>query len=196
MTAIEATADRGAERVPVLGLTVLYDARCTLCVFVREWLGRQRQLVPLDFVAAGSDEARRRFPALDHRATLAEITVVGDAGQVYRGSAAWVVCLWALREHRPLAHRLSTPAGARLARRAVLAAAKWRGVEQGSGTRGAGPQPRWGGSIYSSADGWTYDPRHGWTYTAPRPPSHSGAAPGAPSPALPDGCDSGTCPTG
>jgi predicted DCC family thiol-disulfide oxidoreductase YuxK len=209
MTAIEATADRGAERVPVRGLTVLYDARCTLCVFVREWLGRQRQLVPLDFVPAGSDEARRRFPALDHRATLAEITVVGDAGQVYRGSAAWVVCLWALREHRPLAHRLSTPTGARLARGAVLAAAKWRGVEQGSGTRGAAAQSRWGGSIYSSADGWTYDPRHGWTYTAPRPDARSGAAPGAPtpaaapdgppgspSPALPGGCDSGTCPTG
>ncbi|MDG5803252.1 DCC1-like thiol-disulfide oxidoreductase family protein [Streptomyces ossamyceticus] len=207
MTAIEATADRGAERVPVRGLTVLYDARCTLCVFVREWLGRQRQLVPLDFVPAGSDEARRRFPALDHRATLAEITVVGDAGQVYRGSAAWVVCLWALREQRPLAHRLSTPAGARLARGAVLAAAKWRGVEQGSGTRGPGAQPQWGGSIYSSADGWTYDPRHGWTYSAPQPrpatPSGSptpaadpGGPPGAPSPALPDGCDSGTCPTG
>ncbi|WP_055543276.1 thiol-disulfide oxidoreductase DCC family protein [Streptomyces neyagawaensis] len=167
MTAIEATVDRGAERVPVRGLTVLYDARCTLCVFVREWLGRQRQLVPLYFVAAGSDEARRRFPALDHGATLAEITVVGDSGQVYRGSAAWIVCLWALREHRPLAHRLSTPAGARLARGAVLAAAKWRGVEQGSGTRAAGTRPQWGGGIYSSADGWTYDPRRGWTYTAP-----------------------------
>ncbi|SPF02343.1 thiol-disulfide oxidoreductase DCC family protein [Streptomyces sp. MA5143a] len=205
MTAIEATVDRGAARVPVHGLTVLYDARCTLCVFVREWLGRQRQLVPLDFVAAGSDEARRRFPALDHRATLAEITVVGDAGQVYRGSAAWVVCLWALREHRPLAHRLSTPAGARLARRAVLAAAKWRGVEQGSGTREAGARPQWGGGIYSGADGWTYDPRHGWTYTAPRPDAPSGAPspaaapggpPGTPTPALPGGCDSGTCPTG
>lgn len=64
-------------------------------------------------MAAGEEEARRRFPSLDHRATLDEITVVGDAGQVYRGSASWVVCLWTLREHRPLAHRLSTPAGPR-----------------------------------------------------------------------------------
>ncbi|GAB2947669.1 thiol-disulfide oxidoreductase DCC family protein [Streptomyces heilongjiangensis] len=210
MTAIETTADRGAERVPVRGLTVLYDARCTLCVFLREWLGRQRQLVPLDFVPAGSDEARRRFPVLDHRATLAEITVVGDAGQVYRGPAAWVVCLWALREHRPLAHRLSTPAGARLARGAVLAAAKWRGVAYGSGTRaalgqgGAGARQQGGGGVHSRADGWTYDPRHGWTYTAPppRPDAPSGAAlggaaaPDAPSPALPGGCDGGACATG
>lgn len=184
MAAIAATADRGAERVPVRGLTVLYDARCSLCVFLREWLGRQRQLVPLDFVAAGSEEARRRFPSLDHRATLEEITIVGDGGQVYRGSAAWVVCLWALREHRPLAHRLSTPAGAGLARGAVLAATKWRGAHYG---RGAGNP---GGSVPYGGDGWAYDPRRGWTYTAP------GARPGAPSPAFPDGCDSGTCPTG
>jgi hypothetical protein len=105
-------------------------------------------------VAAGSDEARRRFPGLDHRATLDEITVVGDAGQVYRGAAAWVVTLWALREHRPLAHRLSTPAGARLARGAVLAAAKWRGAQ-------------WGGTAHRRMDGWSYDPRWGWAYSPP-----------------------------
>ncbi|MGW1028098.1 thiol-disulfide oxidoreductase DCC family protein [Streptomyces sp. NPDC002577] len=175
MTAVATAADRGrdARGVPVRGLTVLYDARCSLCTFVRDWLVRQRQLVPLELVPAGSDEARRRFPSLDHRATLEEITVVGDAGQIYRGSAAWIVCLWALREHRPLAHRLSTPAGARLARGAVLAAAKWR--ESHSGTAKAGAQ--WGGSAYYRGDGWQYHPRYGWTYTPP-------------------GCDSGTCATG
>ena len=161
-----ATEDRGAERGPVLGLTVLYDARCGLCAFVREWLGRQRQLVPLEFVAAGSGEAQQRFPSLDHRATLEEITVVGDGGQVYLGPAAWVVCLWALREHRPLAHRLSTPAGARLARGAVLAAAKWRGAHAGGD-----------GGSRAELEGWTYDRRHGWLY---RPPG---------------GCDTGTCAT-
>lgn len=162
-----ATRDRDAARVPVRGLTVLYDAQCPLCRFIRGWLQRQRQLVPLEFVAAGGEEARRRFPSLDHRAALDEITVVGDAGQVYRGPAAWIVCLWALREQRPLAHRLSTPTGARLAKGAVLAAAKWRESHGGS---------RWDGSVYRRGDGWTYDPRNGWTYPPP-------------------GCDSGTCAT-
>uniref|UniRef100_UPI0038D3E06E thiol-disulfide oxidoreductase DCC family protein n=1 Tax=Streptomyces shenzhenensis TaxID=943815 RepID=UPI0038D3E06E len=97
MSAVTATADRDAPRVPVHGLTVLYDAECSLCTFLRDWLGRQPQLVPLDLVPAGSEEARRRFPDLDHSATLDEVTVVGDAGQVYRDTAAWIVVLWALR---------------------------------------------------------------------------------------------------
>lgn len=112
--------------IPVRGLTVLYDQDCPLCAFVRGWLARQRQLVPLDLVPAGSPEARDRYPELDHDATLREITVVGDAGQVYQGQAAWVVCLWALSDHRPMSHRLSGPAGAPFARAALLAAAKYR----------------------------------------------------------------------
>ncbi|MEU5507034.1 thiol-disulfide oxidoreductase DCC family protein [Streptomyces fungicidicus] len=155
--------DRGAPRVPVRRLTVLYDAECSLCAFVRDWLVRQRQLVPLELVPAASEAARTRFPGLDHGSTLEEITVVGDGGQVYRGAHAWIVTLWALREHRGLAHRLSTPAGARLAKGAVLAAAKWRGTVSG-----------WGGGVYRRGDGWTYDPREGWSYASP-------------------GCVSGTC---
>lgn len=153
---------------PVRRLTVLYDAECSLCTFLRAWLVKQPQLVPLEMVPAGSEEARRRHPDLDHGATLDDITVVGDAGQVYRGTAAWVVTLWALREHRGLAHRLSTPAGARLAKGAVLAAAKWRGAQQG-GTQ-------WGGRGYRRAEGWSYDPSQGWTYYPPN-------------------CDDGTCAT-
>jgi predicted DCC family thiol-disulfide oxidoreductase YuxK len=171
VTAVTTAAGPGrdAARVPVRGLTVLYDARCPLCTFLRDWLVRQRQLVPLELVAAGSEEAGRRFPGLDHAATLEEITVVGDAGQVYRGGAAWVVTLWALADHRPTAHRLSTPAGARLARGAVLAAAKWR---EGQRARREGA---WGGSTYAGSDGWSYDRTVGWTY---HPPA----------------CDGGTCP--
>lgn len=148
--------DRGAPRVPVRRLTVLYDAQCSLCAFVRDWLVRQPQLVPLEPVPAASEAARARFPGLDHGSTLEEITVVGDGGQVYRGAHAWIVTLWALREHRPLAHRLSTPSGARLAKGAVLAAAKWREARSG-----------WGGGVYRRGDGWTYDPRDGWSYTPP-----------------------------
>ncbi|WP_406332442.1 thiol-disulfide oxidoreductase DCC family protein [Streptomyces sp. NBC_00203] len=167
MAGASATRDRDAARVPVLGLTVLYDAQCSLCTFLRGWLAKQPQLVPLRLVPAGSDEARALFPSLDHRATLEDITVVGDGGQVYRGAAAWVVTLWALREHRPLAHRLSTPAGARFAKGAMLTAAKWRETQSREG---------WGGGVYQRGDGWVYDPSSGWTY---QPPA----------------CDSGTCST-
>ncbi|WP_426498957.1 thiol-disulfide oxidoreductase DCC family protein [Streptomyces sp. D54] len=113
---------------PVRRLTVLYDARCPLCVHLRHWLQRQRQLVPLDLVPAGSAEARRRFPELDHAATLAEITVVGDLGQVYREASAWIVCLWALAKYRSRAHWLTTPAGRPFARGTVLAAARYRSL--------------------------------------------------------------------
>ncbi|MFD0307080.1 thiol-disulfide oxidoreductase DCC family protein [Streptomyces sp. NPDC127119] len=168
--------DRDAVRVPVRGLTVLYDAQCSLCAFLRDWLVRQRQLVPLELVAAGSAEATRRYPGLDHAATLDEITVIGDAGQIYRGTAAWVVTLWALADHRPMAHRLSTPAGARLARGAVLAAARWR---EGQRARREGywdgRNGQWGGRTYVAADGWTYDQTVGWVYEPPA-------------------CDGGTCP--
>ncbi|MFD7899361.1 thiol-disulfide oxidoreductase DCC family protein [Streptomyces sp. NPDC059743] len=113
-------------RTPVHRLTVLYDAQCPLCVHVRHWLLRQRQLVPIELVPAASQEARQRYPDLDHGSTLKEITVIGDRGQIYRGTAAWIVCLWALAEHRPKAHWLATPVGAPFAKVTVLAAAKYR----------------------------------------------------------------------
>jgi predicted DCC family thiol-disulfide oxidoreductase YuxK len=112
--------------VPVTGLTVLYDAQCPLCVHLRQWLIKQRQLVPLTLVPAGSQAAHERFPGLDHRATTEELTVVGDRGQIYRGPAAWIVCLWALADHRAKSHWLATPAGAPFVRAAMLSAAKYR----------------------------------------------------------------------
>ena len=155
----DVAADRDDTYVPVRRLTVLYDAGCGLCEYLGGWLVRQPQLVPLDLVPAGSDAARERFPDLDHAATLDEITVVGDGGQVYRDTAAWIVVLWALREHRPLAYRLSTPSGQRMARKAVLAAAKLR--EAGWGRdRDDG----WGGEVYDRDKGWVYDSQIGWMY--------------------------------
>lgn len=138
----------GDGRWSVERLTVLYDAQCSLCAHLRQWLVNQRQLVPLDLVPADSAEAHRRFPDLDHAATLEEITVIGDRGQVYRSTAAWIVCLWALAEHRPKAHWLTTPAGRPFARATVLAAARYRsltaepcrGGESGA-CRAEGPGP-------------------------------------------------------
>lgn len=124
-------------------LTVLYDPACRLCAFAAGWLRRQRQLVPLDLVPAGSRQARTRFPDLDHAATRREVTVIGDAGQVFTGDAAWVVCLWALADRRKLAHDLSTGPGRRMARAAVLAAAKYRESTADRGPAPVPPVPPW-----------------------------------------------------
>lgn len=90
-------------------LTVLYDIRCALCRRARAWLDDQSKYVPLEYVAAGSQEARRRFPGLDHDNTLVDLTVVGMNGEVYHGAKAWIMCLWALKKYRGTALRLATP---------------------------------------------------------------------------------------
>ena len=107
-------------------LTVLYDGGCPLCRAACRWLAGRAQLVPLEFVEAGSTTARRRFPGLDHSRTLAEVTVVADTGAVYSGDSAWLVCLWALDGYRSLAMRLASPRLRPLARRVVRAAAAIR----------------------------------------------------------------------
>lgn len=100
-------------------LTVLYDVRCALCRRARSWLTDQPKYVPMAFVAAGSREARRRFPDLDHDSTLEELTVIGWKGEVYRGAKGWVMCLWALERYRSAALRMSSPEMLPVARRLV-----------------------------------------------------------------------------
>lgn len=167
---------RAIPRRPLRGLTVLYDPRCKLCSFVADWLARQRQLVPIDLVPTGSGEALRRFPELDHAATAKEITAVGDQGQVYRGDNAFIVCLWALAGHREFAHTLTRPAGRRLARAAVLSAAKYRGTTS-HGALAHRPARPPGKVTYGMAPGWTYDRVTGWSQ-APGPSPEPNPEPG------------------
>jgi predicted DCC family thiol-disulfide oxidoreductase YuxK len=107
-------------------MTVLYDAGCRLCRSAQSWLASRRQAVPLEFVPAGSNAARRRFPELNVDATLRDLTVVTDGGLVYCGDAAWLACLWSLSHYRTLAERLASPALLPLARRAIAMAAAAR----------------------------------------------------------------------
>lgn len=100
-------------------LTVLYDIRCALCRRARSWLEKQAKYVPLEFVAAGSQDTRRRFPGLDHDNTLVDLTVVGINGEVYYGAKAWLMCLWSLRKYRALSLRLATPELMPTAKRAI-----------------------------------------------------------------------------
>ena len=106
--------------------TVLYDAGCPICRAARGWLENRAQLVPLGFVPAGSAEARRRFPGLDHAATLRELTVIADSGEVYVADGAWLACLWALTDYRGMAERLGSPRLLPAARRFIAAAAAVR----------------------------------------------------------------------
>lgn len=113
-------------------LTVLYDAQCPLCRAFSTWLATQATFVPLDLVPAGTPEARRRFPELDHARTLEEVTVVAATGQVWTGAHAWVMCLWATATHRARAESLATPAGLPMARAAAYVAA---GIRSATSTR-------------------------------------------------------------
>lgn len=89
-------------------LTVLYDARCGLCSTARRWLEGQRQIVPLELLAADSADARRRYPTLAV-AEPEELVVISDEGDVYRGAHAWVMCLWALDDYRDWSFRFARP---------------------------------------------------------------------------------------
>ena len=111
----------GGARREQLQLTVLYDERCPLCRRLRDWLARRPTLAPVEFVAAGSPEAHRRFPALDHARTAQVLTVVASDGAVYEEERAWLVCAWTLPAWQPVAERL---AGGRLRRQIAAVATR------------------------------------------------------------------------
>jgi predicted DCC family thiol-disulfide oxidoreductase YuxK len=99
-------------------LHVIYDARCELCRRCRVWLARQSAFVPLVFIPLQSPELAARFPGIERLRPEKEIVVIGDDGEVWQGGAAWVMCLWALREYREWSLRLAHPLLLPLARRA------------------------------------------------------------------------------
>jgi hypothetical protein len=81
----------------------------------RDWLGEQRSLVPMRFVACTSDEARTRYASVPWLGE--ELVVASDDGDVWAGPAAFIVCLWALEEWREWSYTLSGSAFAPLAER-------------------------------------------------------------------------------
>ena len=93
----------------MFALTVLYDPECGLCRRAHEWLAEQSKLIELSFVQCVSDEARRRFPQLNHDLTKQDLTVIGDDGAVYFGPKAWLMVLWSLTRYREWSYRLATP---------------------------------------------------------------------------------------
>ena len=102
-------------------LTVLYDATCAMCRQCREFLSRQPAWIPLDFVPLQTLDLETRFPGISAYHPEKEILVITDEGAVYQGGAAWIMCLYALREYREWSFRLASPALLPFARRAVAA---------------------------------------------------------------------------
>src|SRR3989442_14987325 len=100
-------------------LTFISDPECGLGRHAEECLEEQRKLMQLVFVPCRSEEARRRFPHLDHELTAKDLTVISDQGAVYVGPKAWLMVLWALCQYREWAYRLASPELLPTTRRAV-----------------------------------------------------------------------------
>jgi len=98
-------------------LYVLYDSQCELCRRCRVWLGQQPSYVKMIFLPFQAPETECRFPTLRELQPDKEIVVISEEGDVWQGEAAWVTCLWALREYREWAERLASPMLLPLARR-------------------------------------------------------------------------------
>jgi predicted DCC family thiol-disulfide oxidoreductase YuxK len=107
---------------PVTSITIVYDAACGLCMRAKDWITQQAPLVGLQFVPSGSSEAWRRFPQLP----AGELAVVANTGEVWLGNHAWIVCLWALRDYRDLALRLTSPLLVLMAREAFAVVSRNR----------------------------------------------------------------------
>jgi predicted DCC family thiol-disulfide oxidoreductase YuxK len=95
-------------------LTVYYDARCGLCCAVRDWIARQRQLIPVTC-----------RPKLED---MPELVVVADSGEMWSGDSAWVIVLWALEDYRPWARRLASPVLLPAVRSVFARLSKYRGA--------------------------------------------------------------------
>lgn len=117
-------------------LTILYDERCPLCVRARDWLLSQPCLVEVELLAAGSPEARERFGAVPWRGR--ELVVADDAGHVWVGPGAFMMCMWATARFRGWSYRFAQPAWAPFAERFFLHVSKRR--HRWGAWLGAGPR--------------------------------------------------------
>lgn len=104
-------------------LTILYDATCGLCFQAKLWMLGQNTMLQLEFLAAASPVARQRYPQYAND-DPEELIAIDDRGGVYRGTKAWLICLWALEEYRDLSFRLASPRLQPMVRRA------WRAISE------------------------------------------------------------------
>ena len=106
-------------------LTVLYDERCAFCLRCRDWLASQPCLVEVELLPAGSEEAFARYGSVPW--LREELVVADEAGQVWVGPAAFLVCLWATAKYRSLSFTLARPGFAKHAEKVFVHVSKRRG---------------------------------------------------------------------
>ena len=109
-----------------LELVVWFDGDCGLCTRIATWLQRQPQLVPVRCVKA--QQAAANGCPLDPKRLLETVTVTASDGAVYRGTNAWIIVLWALRDYRAWSLRFATARWRPLAERlfaTVAGVAAW-----------------------------------------------------------------------
>jgi predicted DCC family thiol-disulfide oxidoreductase YuxK len=97
-------------------LTVVYDQECGLCSRLGGWLLEQPKWIGIHLVPSHS--AGKLYPELAARIARQELVVISDEGGVYLGDHSWLMCLYALKNYRQWARRLSGPALLPLARNA------------------------------------------------------------------------------
>lgn len=90
-------------------LIVFYDADCPLCRRCRAWVRDQPAYLRVEFWPLQGLETRRMFPDLVAYQPDQSLVVYTDEGAVYRGSGAWLIVLWALRNWREWSYRLARP---------------------------------------------------------------------------------------
>lgn len=106
-------------------LTVVYDASCEFCRRCRVWLAGQPTWVPVDFLAADDPWLTTAAPGLP---VGEELVVLADTGEVWVGTRAFIMCLWATRAHREWSYRLTGPTLEPFARRFFAALSSKRGT--------------------------------------------------------------------
>jgi predicted DCC family thiol-disulfide oxidoreductase YuxK len=95
------------ERPATTKLTILYDERCAVCRRARDWLLTQPCFVEVELLPAGSVEASERYGSLPWLGQ--ELIAVDDQGRAWVGPAAFIAAMWATRNYRAWAYRLSRP---------------------------------------------------------------------------------------
>jgi predicted DCC family thiol-disulfide oxidoreductase YuxK len=103
---------------------VLYDAECGMCCRAVRRLLQEPSYFPVRFAPASAPGIAARFGAAIGDGQ--QLVVVSDVGEVWRGTSAWIMVLYAMRRWRPLAMRLARPGWRPLAARAIGAVSRNR----------------------------------------------------------------------
>lgn len=90
---------------PIQKLTLLYDSNCPLCVRCQLWIAAQPSFVEIECISTNSLTTHQRYSDVPWIGD--ELVIVADTGEVWAGSAAFLVALWALRDWRHWSFRLS-----------------------------------------------------------------------------------------